>query len=215
MTIAAPAQYDVFTARIFKRYNASPTPVWSNTYELQCKIASSLEDLVTEVGNIVAFEQYLELTNVRFDRMVISSYEPDGEPYDPSSFVTVPLAVLGLNDLTGGADEQVPLQVCLFLRREVATGRTGKLLLRGCLEEADIEGSYGSYALTNPSAWITKVATAITDSGLDDQLVGGAGNYGLVMASGSPSATSVRAITGIVPVDARITKFDHRYYDVP
>jgi hypothetical protein len=201
MPINNITQGEVFTVRIYKRLEGQE---WANSYEVQATDASS--DPVVSIGNLriwlVGLERAIHLTDVFFDRITISTYQPDSRPYDPTRFVSFPIFQAGQRARSGDA---LTLAICLFVRRETNFGRSGKLLYRGVLQENDVAG-YRS-GLLNTS--ITALQGA-----LDTAWSARPEFWRLVMASGVPLPTSVREVINLgvsaIPV---VKKLDNRYFD--
>lgn len=214
MSLLSPVSGDVFTLRTYKHLDIAVSQFWANTWELRCVASSTLADLKAACLKLVAFEQALALDTTQFDRYVLSTYVPDGSPYDPLSFVSQPLSIVGARS-SGAAAVQLPLNVVLFLRRETATGRTGKVYLRNTLEEGDVQGRFGDIQLSSLATWVTRVSGALSSSSADDLLAPVSGSFGLVMASGVGASPAYRPVEGITPVAGRIVQYNNRYYDVP
>lgn len=212
MSVLAPAADEVFNIRIYKRLDIAGERVWANSYEVVNYGGANKADLEACAQALVSFEQGMCHDTVLFDRAVISTYVPDGQPYNPESFISVPLTQVGTVSSPPAA-EVLPLQVALFLRRDVPSGRYGKLFLRQTVGETDVSGRYGSFALTSPSAMNTRLSTAISASGLDDYFGGGAAPLSLALVGNSVDGLVVRTVTGLTVVDVRLIKFNNRYFD--
>lgn len=214
MSLATPVPGEVFTVRIYKHLDIAVSQFWSNTYELEARSGSNQAALTAAAMNLLEMERLMALDTSQFDRVIVSTYVPDGAPYDPTTFVSIPRSDTG--DVgSGAADVQLPLNVVLYIRRDVASGRTGKLYLRNCLEETDVRGRFGDVQLEAAATLQANLTTALASSGADDLLVGGGGDFQLVMASGNPASPSTRPITGLTVASGRIVKFNNRYFDVP
>jgi len=192
---------EVFTVRIYKRLEGQE---WANSYEVQATDASS--DPTVSIGLLrtwlVGLERSIHLTDVFFDRITISTYQPDSQPYDPTRFVSFPIFEQGQRARSGDA---LSLAICLFVRREPGFGRAGKLLYRGALQEADVAG-YRSGLLT---ASINALQNAINTAwNARPQF------WRLVMASGTPTPTDVREVLNLrVSALTVVKKLDNRYFD--
>jgi len=215
MSVLLPDTDELFTLRIYKSVDVAADQVWANTYELQAAEPADFDDLDDAVDRLVAFEKAMHHDTVAFRRAVLSTAVADGAPYDPFSFVSKTLT--GTGDIASPAAASVlPLQVCLFIRRDVSTGRAGKLMFRQALGEGDVQGRFGQIQLTSPSAVNTVLSGAITSSTIDD-LFGPVpvANVRLVMAPGTTPGPLVRRVAGMTAVNARIIKYNNRYFDVP
>jgi len=211
MSVTTPTANELFTVRVFKNLDIAVDRSWSNTYELQNQDGGGYTELVAAAQSIVTFEQGMCHDTVKFNRVVVSTYVPDGEPYAPASFTSIPLTQVGVITSPPAA-EVLPLQVSLFLRRDVASGRTGKLFLRQTVGEDDVSGRFGSFVLSSPSGMATRLAAAMGASAIDDMFAGGSAPFRLVMAGNGPSSITIRNVTGFTPGDARLSKFNNRYY---
>ena len=192
---------EVFTVRIYKRLEGQE---WANSYEVQATDASS--DPAISIGLLrtwlVGLERSIHLTDVFFDRITISTYQPDSQPYDPTRFVSFPIFEQGQRTRSGDA---LSLAICLFVRREPGFGRAGKLLYRGALQEADVAG-YRSALLT---ASINSLQNAINTAWSARPQF-----WRLVMASGTPTPQDVREVLNLrVSALTVVKKLDNRYFD--
>lgn len=217
MSVTIWQENEVFTARIYKRLAQRQDLVWANTYELNV-IGSGVgnnEAAAKDVVNLLAeWEAGFHLEGVQFDRGVLSTWVPDGEPYDPFSFVSEPLtAVLGTRPI--GSDRS-PLQVCLLVRREVTSGRTGRALYRGVIEEADTLAVSGDPVLLParqlvlqqllnrplPAAGDVALIEALNSLGVDPVMVGETG--GIVRK---------RSVLGFSAAGVSVKPYNNRYFD--
>jgi hypothetical protein len=201
MPINSIAQGEVFTVRIYKRLEGQE---WANSYEVQATDNSS--DPAISIGNLrnwlVGLERSIHLTDVFFDRITISTYQPDSQPYDPTRFTSFPIFEQGQRARSGDA---LSLAICLFVRREPGFGRAGKLLYRGALQEADVAG-YRSGLLT---ASANSLQNAINTAWSARPQF-----WRLVMASGTPTPQDVREVLNLrVSALTVVKKLDNRYFD--
>jgi hypothetical protein len=201
MPINNIVQGEIFTVRIYKRLEGQE---WANSYEVQATDNSS--DPTISIGNLrnwlVGLERAIHLAEVFFDRITISTYQPDSQPYDPTRFVSFPIFLPGQRARSGDA---LTLAICLFVRRETNFGRSGKLLYRGVLQEGDVAG-YRSALLT---ASITTLQNAINTAWSARPAF-----WRLVLASGTPTPTDVREVVNLgVSAFTTVKKLDNRYFD--
>lgn len=216
MSVENPGLGELFTVRIYKETDTSPFQVWDNNYELRCESSeATLLSLKDAVSNLVAFEKAMHQDTARFNRYVVSTYQADGEPYDPDSFVSVPLT--GLGQVASPTDaETLPLNVCLFLRRQVPTGRYGKLFYRRALDETQVSGRNGAWRI-DPAALsdiITDTDTRAVAAGIPDLIgAGAASGFALVMARGAGVSASFRYLESFEVAGVRDVKYNNRYFD--
>jgi hypothetical protein len=207
MPIDAVQSGEIFTVRTYKQFAGFG---WANTYEVQAAVepVNSITAIESLAASFVALEQGLHLPGVVIDRVVVSTYIPDGQPYNPSSFTSIPFSVPGQRGATG---EPLPLELALFVRRNASTGRDGRLLYRGCLIEQDMaatgfRGLLTNSAITGFQTWIGGwFVTTFPQA-----------QWNLVLARGVPNPTNIRQIVGLqVSEKIAVKKLNNRYFDRP
>jgi len=207
MPIDAVQSGEVFTIRTYKTYSGFG---WANTYEVQAAIqpVNSITAIESVALSFVALERQIHLVGVVVDRVVVSTYVPDGQPYDPSSFTTIPVSLQGQRLAPA---EVLPLELALFVRRNAPTGRDGRLLYRGCLMETDMSAS-GFRPLLTSSA----VTTFQTIFGTWFASTFPQSEWNIVLARGRPNPTNIRQVIGFqVSEKIAVKKLKNRYYDRP
>ena len=204
------------TVKIFKAWNAADERnAWVNNYEiLSDDMAPADNQARLLVEELVQAEQELHLTNVYFVKAIVSTWVPEGRAeYDPSTFVSLPLDARGLCSTTGDALDS---NVCFYVRKEVSSGKYGKLFYRGVLVEADVQPG-GDLAFTiAPTSTLRQGGTTWTAyyNQISPFLTGGAGNASLGMIGKVKSgATFQRPVQDLVPSGVVINRRNHRYFD--
>lgn len=208
MSVLIPTEGEDFMIRIHKRLTTSPLLDWVNTYEMEAGSTTSLASLQNLALLLYQMEQSLHQTDVEFFKYVISTWVPDGAPYNPTSFVAVTLVgVFGLNAATPG----MSLHNCLQVNRSVVGGRQGKIFYRRVVGEGDVSSPNGELVLAPASKAAYQGFIDAEEAGdLADYLAGGATTVGkLVMKS----ALSTRQIGGFLVDTAKVVKYNHRYFD--
>jgi hypothetical protein len=203
MTLTNITEGAVVTVRAYKLFGGY---LWANNYEIQA--VSNIPDppfaLQALADRIVALERALHLVDITVDRVTISTYAPDSQPYNPDTLATFPYNQFGQRTYSGDA---LPLDACLFIRRNTDFGRDGRLLYRGCLSEADVGTRGFRGVLTN--AAITSIRNIIANwyqTGLGAQ-------WRFVMASGTPNPTNIRPVIGLDPSEKVVyKKLNNRYF---
>jgi hypothetical protein len=132
--------------RAYMFYDSRPSDDWSTT--LEYSIDADISSGIVEAAALAFADGLSEmlLNNVIIDRVVVSTWEPDSEPYDPDSLRVVPVGINGQNAFafTTPADDDL----VVFIRKSVVTGRTGKMQLRGCFTVSALETESGSWTFT-------------------------------------------------------------------
>lgn len=203
MTLSNIQQGDVLTIRVYKQFAGY---LWANNYEVEAvqnisNPPTSLEALVTRIVNL---ERPLHIPAVVIDRVTVSTYVPDSLPYNPNTLAVFPVVVFGTRTISSDA---LPLEICLFVRRNVNFGRDGRLLYRGCLSEADME-------VRGLRPILTTSAISSLQGVINSWAATGLGNeFRFVMASGLPVPTSVRSVISLQVADRIVVKkFNNRYF---
>jgi hypothetical protein len=203
MTLAVITQGEVLTVRVYKQYAGFS---WANNYEVEAtqdiaNPSTALEFLATRV---LELERGLHLSGIVFDRVAISTYVPDSQPYNPNTVAIFPFS---LNGTRVGQGNALPLEACLFVRRNVVFGRDGRLLYRGCLTDTQVSTSNLRSVLL-PSA-VTSYQNIINNW----RSVGLGNEFRLVMASGLPIPTDVRQVVNLqVSEKVVYKKYNNRYF---
>lgn len=181
MSAVNPQPNEVFTVRVYKNYSGQE---WANTYELQAIGEVTKATLESAASTILAAEREFTFNFVNFDRVVVSTYVPDGTPYNPDNFFTV---IYDLQGLRISEAEPMPLYACMFARRVVAGGRPGKAFYRGCLNESDVSFSTKNHLISpgQQSFYSSKLNTMLSSLPAGVQFV---------LASGRPAPVLVRPV---------------------
>lgn len=214
MSVQTPLAGEIFTVRSYKRLQSRPDTVWANTYEARllpggAGVSTVVNDLVAAV---LGWEEQFHLTTVQFDRMVVSTIAEDGNPYNPSTFLSLPTTTtLGNRPTTlNNAGDTQPLGMCLMTRLQVPFGRAGRRLYRGVLLEVDVQSPSGVPQLTAFGA--DDILTRMEVSGtLESRML--AAGFELVMADPGNVANKARVVQGIEPAGVVLKKLNNRYFD--
>jgi hypothetical protein len=203
MSLTTILQGEVFTVRSYKQYIGFS---WANNYELEAvqDIPNPATELEFLANRIALLERDIHLAGVIIDRITISTYVPDSQPYNPNNVASYPLSLAATRPTPA---EVLPLELCLFVRRNTNVGRDGRLLYRGCLTEQDMSAA-GFRPLLTPSA-VTSIQNIINSW----NAIGVGNAFRLVLASGFPAATNVRPVINLqVSEKIVVKKFNNRYF---
>ncbi len=204
MSVENPTSGEVFTVRSYKQYLATQ---WANTYEIRCTDDDAeRSDLVNAALAIVNAERAIHLNFVNFFRAVISTYQPDSRPYNPSSFTTIDFSLQG--QVSSSGSNSLPLTTCVFARFTAEGGRSGKRFYRGCLTEGDVDfGMKGHFIFQSRRDVIQAAIGAL--SGIFSPY------FEMVLARGTPTPTNVRRVSLIsIAEQTSHRKLDNRYFDM-
>jgi len=204
MTLRNIQRGEVLSVRVYKQYVGF---LWANNYEIQATIdiASPETSLQQVADRIVTLERSLHISGVIIDRVVVSSYAPDSLPYDPDTLATFPYSATATRSPQG--NDVLPLELCLFVRRNTSFGRDGRILYRGCLSEGDMTASGFRPLLTSSAvSSLQNIVNTWQQQGLGSEFI-------LVMASGEPNPTSIRRVISLqVSEKIVVKKVNNRYF---
>lgn len=135
-----------YSFRAYMNYDVRPSDDW--TFNCEYQVDGTIDSgAVEDVANGIKIGlQGMLLDNVIVDRVVASTWVPDGMPYDPSTLRVFPMGVFGLVEFPLG--DPVDDDLALFIRKAVSTGRSGKIMLRGTMTTLNITTDSGSWVLT-------------------------------------------------------------------
>lgn len=190
------------TVRIFKSYAAPSNRQWVNTYELNdggAVVDPAVDPTTfrTAADTLVAAERVLHADSIYFNRMTISTWQPETGDYDPTDEVTVPLALQGQWAVISTAVPLIEdLRVVAWVARVAAAGRPGKIFYRGCLAETDIENQGGRWTLTPATGNISPTRFAAFKTALGTLIGGTPTGVRLVLIGGKLTKTVVDTTEG-------------------
>lgn len=152
----------LYTARVFSSRADQPDVEWNNSFELSSGEAPfDSAELENHATNLNAFIATLSLSTVIVKRVVISTWVPDSEPYNPDNLKTVDFFTVGA--ASPGSEEKEATDTVLKLKRSVDYGRSGKLELRYCLTDSMVDTNSGTPALTSTgrTTLVTRLGIAV------------------------------------------------------
>jgi hypothetical protein len=178
MSALAPQSGEVLRLTIVKNHVNDVSDKFVTGYEFET-LVQDLGPLNVEalVNAVVGFEALLTRNTVQFDRAVVSTWAEEAGGYDPEQFVSYSLGELGQQ---AGGTADLPLEACLLVRREVNSGRQGRLFVRGSLEEDDVQSVSGKWRLRDATVQQGNIDTAVA-SGLSAYLGGSAAEFAMVL----------------------------------
>jgi len=209
MTVLTFAAADLFVFRVVKYLSTNPDNKWANSYEFRANATGTESDLLTAGEKLVDFEVAFHRTNVIFDRILISTWEADSVPYDPSTFISSTLTAIGTAAISG---DMMALNTCMSVARIAASGRFGHLFYRGVLLEEDVEAPAGRSVLVDRAAQQANIDAALSSSGLGDY-IDPFGDTAVQMAMINKDGTQVRKITQLRVQGVSSVPLDHAWFN--
>lgn len=153
----------------YMHYDQRPSDFWTTRWEMVAiggPIGSAAENAALDGATALTS---LLLDNVIIDRVVLSTVEPDGAIYDPTTVKVISLGLQGTHPIL--VSNPVDDDIILFIRKNVVSGRTGKMQLRGALAVNMLTTYAGAWKLTNGAkAELTNRLEPLSDWVSDNQI---------------------------------------------
>jgi len=209
MSVTTFATGDLFIFRTLKHLYTNPDNRWANSYEFQATMAGETAALAELAGILVLFEQAMMLDTVRMDRVLVSTWEADSVPYDPSSFISTSLTAVGTRVTSG---ELIGLNNTFSVARVSPSGRFGHIFYRGVLTEPDINAPAGKTVLQNKAGMQTLIEDALESSGLGEA-IGTSGDSSLNMVLISKDGATTRVVLELIAQGVSSVPQDHAWFN--
>jgi hypothetical protein len=209
MTVLSFAVDDRFVLRTIKSLTTNPDNKWANSYEAVATETGDNADLISLGLSIVAFERAIHQDVVQFLELLVSTWEADSVPYDPTSFLTLPLTG---NGSVGVVSDLMALNTTLSVARVVTNGRSGHLFYRGVLQEGDVEAPAGKSVLVDRDGFQDTLTSAVDAASLDEWMGPSASNN-LRLAMISASGLQVRAVQSLRVQGVSSVPTDHAWFN--
>jgi len=158
----------------------------------------------------VSFEAEIHTELVAFDRVIVSTWQPDSTPYDPTAFLTIPLTQVGLR--SDVPNEVEALGIAWHVKRVPVSGRNGGLFYRGALYENEVSAPSGIPVLSVPADNETILQDAITNNGIDSYLTSGT-PADFLMSMIDATGSVVRSLTTLTSSGVSLIKQDHQWFN--
>lgn len=201
---------DLFIIRVIKYLSTNPDNKWVNSYEFVATEDASNVELLALASSVVSFEAAIHCDIVTFDHVTVSTWVDDHVPYDPTSFLSIPLTQVGLR--SDVPNEVEALGMALRVRRVPISGRFGNLFYRGALFENEVSSPAGIPVLSVPGDIQTIIDGALTSSGLEDS-IGASTTTGFVLSMIDATGSIVRRVDSLVAAGVSLIKQDHQWFN--
>jgi hypothetical protein len=211
MAIGTGTPGEDFSARVIFSAPGIVPQQWAVTHEFSTNILGP-EDAEWQAfaDRMAAFHIALLATAFTLERIVISTLAEDSAPYDPTRLGVFEYAEFGTRVGTG---DIVPLVNCLLVKRVVSNGRLGNMLLRGMLQEGDLNSPGGIPGLTDKAGLQTEVQNALTATEFDFYLSAAAENIQLYMITKGLIDNTERAVNSFLVQGLTAKKLNNKYFD--
>jgi hypothetical protein len=211
MSALAPQSGEILKVTIVKNHVNDVSDKFVTGYEFET-LVQDLGPLNVEslVNAVVGFEIGMTRNTIQFDRAVVSTWVEEPGGYDPSQFVTFALSDFGAGV---GAATDLPLEACLLVRREVNSGRQGRLFIRGFLGEQDVQSVAGVWKLTDPDG-VQDSLDAAVGTGLAGYIGGAATEFAMVLHGPNKAGTLyTRRVEGLVAAGVTWASRSRKHYN--
>jgi hypothetical protein len=211
MSALAPQSGEILKVTIVKNHVNDVSDKFVTGYEFET-LVQDLGPLNVEslVNAVVGFEVGMTRDSIQFDRAVVSTWVEEPGGYDPSQFVTFALSDTGS---AAGSTSDLPLEACLLVRREVNSGRQGRLFLRGYLNESDVQSVAGVWKLTDPTEAQDSLDAAVS-TGLASYIGAAATEFAMVLHGPNKAGTLyTRRVEGLVAAGVTWASRSRKHYN--
>jgi len=209
MSIISYVATDLFIIRVIKYLSTNPDNKWVNSYEFTAVADGDVGDMITLANTVVAFEALLHTELVTFDHVTASTWVDDHVPYDPTSFLSIPLTQVGTR--SDVPNEVEALGMAWRVNRVPVSGRRGNLFYRGALFENEVSAPAGIPILSVPGDLATILNNAVSTSGLEDYI--GSGSTALALSMVDATGGVVRLVNSLVSSGVSLIKQDHQWFN--
>lgn len=209
MSVTTTTAGDLFIFRVTKYHQLNPDRKWANSYEFKVIEGSTEGSLLTLGAVLVNFESKLHLASTVFDRLLVSTWQPDSVPYDPETFISTSLTAIGTNP---SGSNPIGLTQPLTVVRSAPTGRSGHLFYRNVLTEDIVSSPAGKTILDSRSDLQTLINGALTASGLE-AYIGEPPDEGLQLVMVNADGTQVRPVIQLRAQGVTTLPLDHKWFN--
>lgn len=194
---------DAAAVRVFMSWQSRVSHPWVNTFEFlgpngPTGVQSPIGTYDAAADACVTALRQLARVDVQFLRVVSSTWLAETGGYDPSRERSRPLSFVGLvgSDLDSG---KVDLRIALRVDRQAASGRPGRLAIRGFLGEALIRARSGrvEWEASEPGT-ATNASFAAFTAALGPHMGVGTDPVRLALIGGLLTKVAVPAVSGTV-----------------
>lgn len=183
------------SVEVTMRADAAGSPnYWVNRWEVSQVANGTFGSPEAVATAFSAFHRDNLLSAFWVDSVRLSTYAPDGQPYNPDTLYVLPVNARGLRVGQEAETSAMPLTNVLHVRKLCASGRLGHLFLRGFLTEADIQSSPGTGGVSLVSTPILTSQLGTQFAAINTALPTGAK---VALISGEGLVLSARDVTGL------------------
>lgn len=198
-----------FSSSCYNVFN--PNQKWTNNLTMYTEATTTLTNLQQAALRFGQFVSYVSLQSTIVEKVRISTYEPDTNPYQGNEFTNVDLNLAGQRGTS--TDDALALEVSLYIKKQTAVGRSGKLFLRGVLREGDVSFGQSLFAPTNAANLASLIDNGLVESGFDSNVTATDQYFSVCLAKLDAGEYLIRRTNGFLLGGIRMVNMNHRYYD--
>lgn len=208
---------DIFDVKIVYGLDSDPFDERATTLQYQCTNeeveTATVELLATRNASMV--NNMLLAGHARVRRVIVSTWEPDSQPYTTASFATFEFNDPGQRPIPEDVDP-APGNMVLLVGKTVKSGRTGRYSLRYSLLVTDLKAQHKRWIFASPGTMQGLVEDAWESSDCILYVTGYPGKdpaFTLGMARAIPGGNAFRYNYALKAKKPTNLKLDNEYYD--
>lgn len=158
-----------YGVRVRQYTSENPQHYFYSNYEVTVLSEVDFPEIDSFCDVLQNFHSLLQRPDIYSDKVSFFTWVPDSRPYDADEVHSYENTVQGAYSppLVG---DKAPLEICLKIKRNVTTGISGNIGLRGALYQGEYRGSGSTMIATNVSAQRLRVLQAVEDSTLNNYM---------------------------------------------
>lgn len=196
----------VFVCEVFYAQKSFVEKEFRSTFQYGATGTPAIADHEQVGQKLSIFISSLLRNDMIVKRYTCSTIERDTDPYNGTEFLTREQQLNGTGNNSGA--DSLPLNICLYIKKNVDTGRSGKIFLRGVFNENDVLYGHDNHTLGSVPFWQTKVDDAITGSGLSSMFLGPANPTHLLVGDNPFNNVGARYCSGFTVAGVRAVRIN-------
>lgn len=213
MSLLNPQVGEAFRVRTEFYHQTNPAKKYSVNNTVICAANTVLAELTDLTSVLATFFANICYNPMVISRTVVSTFVPDTSPYQGDEFYVNEHNLQGLRIL--GGKMLLPLKIAMFISKQIATGRSGKMFLRGALAEEDVEFGQELFAPSGIANLDGVVEDAVSISGISSYFYASESSLKLCVGTNAGVIINPRLVENFEFKGIRSVSVNHRYYDQP
>lgn len=204
-----------YGVRVRQYTSENPQHYFYSNYEVTVLAEVDFQAIDSFCATLQDFHAQLQRPDIFSDKVSFFTWTPDSRPYDADEVHSYENTVQGTYSpaLVG---DKAPLEICLKIKRNVTTGISGNIGLRGALYQGEYRGSGATMIATNVSAQVLRVLQAVQDSGLSQHMRASEDSIKFAMLGiNEEQEQTFRLVSGFAFQKVGSINVSKRYFDKP